>query len=114
MNCMIKSRRCVRNESRKQEGRVYIIDLVAWQTSTEQAQNRYRTSTVLRTDRFRWRYRVIFAVEISGVSWAWQRSWTLWILQTYCRYIADILPQIAADCGGKRQIVMEGVTGCVP
>ena len=54
------------------------------------------------------------AVEIGGVSWAWQKSRTLWILQTYCRYIADILPQIAADCGGKRQIVMEGVTGCVP
>ncbi len=32
----------------------------------------------------------------------------------YCRHIADILPQIAADCGGKRQIVMEGVMGCVP
>ena len=38
--------------------------------------------------------------------------------------IADILPQIAVDCGGiwqivmdcggKRQIVMEGVTGYVP
>ena len=27
--------------------------------------------------------------------------------------IADILPQIAADCGGKRQIVMEGVTGYI-
>ena len=36
------------------------------------------------------------------------------ILQTYCRYIADILPQIAVDCGGKQQIMMEGVTGCVP
>ena len=36
------------------------------------------------------------------------------ILQTYCRHIADILPQIAADCGGKRQIIVEGVTGCVP
>ena len=30
------------------------------------------------------------------------------------RHIADILPQIAADCGGKRQIVVEGVTGYVP
>ena len=28
--------------------------------------------------------------------------------------ITDILPQIAADCGGKRQIVVEGVSGCVP
>jgi len=25
----------------------------------------------------------------------------------YCRHIA-------VDCGGKRQIVVEGVTGCVP
>ena len=32
------------------------------------------------------------------------------ILQTYCGHIADIL-QIAVDCGGKRQIVVEGVTG---
>ena len=41
----------------------------------------------------------IFTVEIGGVSWAWQRSRTLRILQTYYRHIADILPQIAADCG---------------
>ena len=40
----------------------------------------------------------IFAVEISGVE---------------VTDIADILPQIAADCGGKRQIVVEGVMGCV-
>ena len=35
------------------------------------------------------------------------------ILQTYCRHIVDILPQIAADCGGKWQIVMEGIIGYV-
>ena len=44
----------------------------------------------------------IFAVEIGGVLWAWQRSRILQILQTYFRHIADILPQIAADCGRLR------------
>jgi hypothetical protein len=33
------------------------------------------------------------------------------ILQIYCRYIADRLPQIAVDCGGKRRIMVEGVMG---
>ena len=50
--------------------------------------------------------RIRVTIEIGGVSWAWQR---LRILQTYCRHIADIL-QIAVDCGGKRQIVVGGVT----
>src|SRR6266567_3126598 len=59
---------------------------------------------VLRTDRFGWRCRVIFVVEIGGVSWAWQRSWTLRILQIYCRHIAADCRRLrwkTADCGGR-------------
>src|SRR6266705_1526804 len=59
---------------------------------------------VLHTDRFGWRCRVIFAVEISGVSWAWQRSRTLRILQTYCKHIAADCRRLrwkTADCGGR-------------
>ncbi len=125
---MIKSRRCVRKESGKRGEGVYIIDLVAWWTSTEQVRNRYRISTVLRTDRFGWRCRVlpVLIVEPANQDFpcrAWkiaigsarggERDWHLcggnWWSRGhgYCRHIA-------ADCGGKRQIVVEGVTGCVP
>ena len=30
INCVIRSRRCVRKEGRKREERVHIVDLVAW------------------------------------------------------------------------------------
>ncbi len=30
------------------------------------------------------------------------------ILQIYYRHIADILPQITVDCGGKQQIIIKG------
>src|SRR6266702_3850496 len=42
--------------------------------------------------------RIQAAVEIGGVSRAWQRLWILQVLQTYCRHIAGIADILQTYC----------------